>query len=136
MKEVLIDAVMGDMTDQQRRAVWRTAFIAILGLHIFWACGWLPGVSGFAMASDFKLIKNEVEILKDEVGDIRTALLVKDIETAQQRICEAQKANNTKALRYAAERKTELTRRFVESEGRNPVIPSCAELGIILEIEQ
>ena len=30
--------------------IWRFSVVAAISIHIAWSCGWLPGMSGFAMA--------------------------------------------------------------------------------------
>jgi hypothetical protein len=33
-------------------AAWRIVVTLVVGGHIMWACGWVPGLAGFALAAD------------------------------------------------------------------------------------
>jgi len=41
-------------------AAWRVVVIMVGGGHIAWACGWLPGIQGFAMAGEVEGLENKL----------------------------------------------------------------------------
>lgn len=50
-------------------AAWRIVIIIVVGGHIMWACGWLPGMPGFALAAD---VDGKVAQLDARLGTIET----------------------------------------------------------------
>lgn len=139
VKELITDAIAGELDQDQRRALFRFVLVGLLGIHILFACGWIPGLDQFRFARADELddvveqvekVENDVEGLRGEVRKVQNQLDIKDLELAQERICRATKAGNREAVRYAAERKTELIRSFRQHTGRTPYVPTCAELGI------
>lgn len=66
---------------------------ALFVSHIAWACGWIPGVSGFAFASDIDDVQHDLQALSTEVqhelreltGELRT----QRIEYLEERILSA-----------------------------------------------
>lgn len=123
MKGFLSDLLLGDMDRQQRTGVWRIAITLLAAGHIAAAYGWLPGMSGFVLASDYQGLANNVR-------KVEASLLEKDIIEAQERFCKARVVGNTDAQRYAEERRRRLLREWVEMTGREFTPPTCAELGI------
>lgn len=82
-------------------AAWRVAILSILSLfafHVAWACGWVPGIPGFAMAADVsELVGKQAQIeqavvcnaIAAEIKRLRSEL--RDNET---KMIEAQQSNN------------------------------------------
>lgn len=139
MKELFLNLFLGDLNPEQVRLLLRAAILVLLGSHILWSCGWvtIPGMqeSGFARASEITDVKEEVASVKQDVKDIQLRLLVKDIELMQQRICEASLQGNRPAVKYAAERKTSMIRQYRQKTAQLPHIPTCAELGVLVQEE-
>jgi hypothetical protein len=52
-----------------RPAAWRVIILLILFGHIAWACNWLPGVQGFALASE---VDKQIKQLDSRLGMIET----------------------------------------------------------------
>lgn len=58
----LIDAFMGDIPIEQRVTFYRMLFRGVFMLHVAWACGWLPGIQGFALAGELEKTNKELTI--------------------------------------------------------------------------
>ena len=123
MNKFLSDLLMADLDRNQRTAVWRVCLTALIGLYVSWGFGWLPGNSGFAMASDFYA-------LSDTVTKVELSLLEKDIIEAQERFCISRLNGNREAQRYAEERRRRLLLEWRGLTGIAYDLPSCAALGI------
>lgn len=61
---------------------WRTMMALItlgFALHIAWACGWLPPLEGFALASDLRdgttSVKSQISRLDERVSKLETTVL-------------------------------------------------------------
>jgi len=133
VKELFWTWVNGEMTPEQWRVIFRFCFVFFVSVHIIWSGGYfqVPGFpSGFAFAEDVQEVKGEIDEVAEEVHSLKTVLLRKDIELAQQRVCQAAVDGNSPAMRYSVELRNELTRDFREAAGRQPLIPTCEELGI------
>lgn len=113
----------GDLSREARTAVWRVSITAFLVFHIFWACGWIPGIPGFAMAAEY-------QGLQDEVQTVKETLLEKDLIESQERFCHARVGGNLTAMRYAEERRRRLLGEFRAMTDEAFNLPSCMELGI------
>lgn len=50
-------------------AAWRVVIIMVVGGHIAWACGWLPGLRGFALAGE---VDAKVAQIDSRLGAIET----------------------------------------------------------------
>lgn len=48
---------------------WRLIVTLIVGVHIAWACGWLPGIQGFALAAE---VDDETTTIKSRLTAIET----------------------------------------------------------------
>lgn len=81
-----------------------SVFIAI---HVSWACGWIPGISGFAMAQDTAEISEEVEQLREALKDQNKELgtmLRQGLDDLKRSQLEG-RINSLHVLRCAAERR-------------------------------
>lgn len=81
-------------------ARWRlsmAAFVFAFCFHVAWACGYIPGLPGFAQARDL----TEQRTLVQQVSEGQEAILVRliraDIESARQQQCRALRENNRAA---------------------------------------
>jgi hypothetical protein len=124
MKEIILEALMGDATRPQRLLIWRTAILTAFVAHMFWAAGyWLPGVeAGFVQKKEFTDLKEQVERI--EVNQLGAK-----IEAAQTSVCRHSLERNTDALRYAVQQRNMHAREFRALTRSEPTIPSCQELG-------
>lgn len=54
---------------------WRAFILLVVGGHIMWACGWVPGLTGFALASDVMNVQTQLEqIQKSQRISLRITL--------------------------------------------------------------
>lgn len=119
----LRDLLFADLDQAQRTAIWRVGITALLVFHVSWACGWVPGLPGFAMATDY-------QVLSVKVNRVERSLLEKDLVEAQERFCNARAGGNITAQRYAEERRRRLSGEFRAVSVAPMSLPSCTELGI------
>lgn len=113
-------------TAAEKLLLWRLTLVAfntvlafIIAVHIAWACGFLPGFSGFAIASDIEDIK------KDSKG-LKQVILEKEIiDTA---ISHCSSKLETRAFYYA--RLIDLLKQYREIVGAQFDKPNCIELGV------
>lgn len=111
-------------------ARWRLAvaggFFA-MAFHVAWACGWVPGLPGFAEARDLR----EQQVIVQEVAQGQNLILVRliaaDIETARQRQCQALRENNRAAADGWAVSLNTALREYLTFAGREYVVRPCSE---------
>lgn len=100
------------------RRKWRlTISLVMLYLvsHAFWACGLVPGTSGFALASD-------QQALSSQVTSVRIQLLDRDIlETKKEQCGQPNKTFFTKRLK-------ELEAEWYRLTNRPYIMPECEDL--------
>jgi hypothetical protein len=72
-----LDEVLG-LDPDQRRTVFRVAWVVLMSGHILWACGWLTalGFSGFAKADDLRdqrkyLQRIEIRLLEKSIFEVK-----------------------------------------------------------------
>lgn len=112
--------------DPQVRA-WRYFIVAItvtnslsIAGHIALACGLTPFFGGFAIAADTRVAAAEVKQARVEFIEARLF----DLRVAQ---CQAiKRGDNPQAFTIQLQQQWQ---RFREVTGRDPQIPTCAELG-------
>lgn len=141
----VVNLFMGDLDSGQRSAVLRAGLWSFVVLHIMWACGFLPGLQGFALAEDVDVkisaaidpIKSELRSVDRKVDRVETELLKAKIVTIEEALystrkaqCEAIKAENAAAMDFAARKIAELRAAFYGATGREYVMPTCAEVGV------
>jgi hypothetical protein len=129
--------LLADLAPEQRTAVWRIIVTFAIAWHITVASGWMPGVPGYVLESDYdKLSATVIQIetnLTSAVNKLEISRLKEDIINAQERFCRAQKDGNTVAQRYALERRDELRDQWKDYFGTDFNLPTCQELGIYNE---
>ena len=123
VRTIFHDLLLADLDPAQRTVLWRVGLTAALVFHVSWACGWIPGMTGFAMAADY-------HFLAEKVDSIELSLLEEKIIEAQERLCRADAENNVPAMRYSAERLRELVYEYESMTGKIFRVPQCNELGI------
>ena len=123
MRTLLHDLLLADLDPAQRTALWRIGITGLISFHVAWACGWIPGMTGFAMAGDF-------HFLAEKVDSIEISLLEAEIIEAQERFCRAELDSNIPAKRYSAERLRELVYEYEKLTSMIFRLPTCNELGI------
>lgn len=113
-------------TPGEKLLLWRVTlvlfngFIAIvMTIHIAWACGFLPGFSGFALADD-------IQEMRHEARDLKRVILEKEIFETRNKHCTADAVQ--KPFYYA--RLVDLVRQYRQLVGEAYSIPSCEELGL------
>lgn len=50
-------------------AAWRVVILLLIGGHISWACGWIPGIDGFALAGE---VDDKIAQLDERLGQIES----------------------------------------------------------------
>ena len=57
----MIKEALGLITEALKTptAAWRVLVAFVITMHVAWACSWLPGISGFALAADLEASKLE-----------------------------------------------------------------------------
>lgn len=91
-------------------AAWRLLVAGVIAVHIAWACSWLPGIQGFALAADLDVTKASVDArLKsiEEKQDISLRLAL------AAEICRIQALRNSTADTAL---RAQLTRSFDEKQ--------------------
>lgn len=117
MGKALFDFTASIVPPEHRTTVWRVLITLIIAGHVAWACGWVPGVSGFAMA-------DEVSDVKEDVKTIQIDLV--DAQIFEQRLRQCQSTDQARQVH--AQRLQRLLRRYQELTGRNYQLPSCSDL--------
>lgn len=64
----LLDLVASDLSPAMKTVLWRVLITILVGVHVAWACGWLPGISGFAMADDLKQMNRDISRLEQTIA--------------------------------------------------------------------
>jgi len=72
--------LISSLASSDAAGMWRVFTALLLVGHIAWACGWLPGISGFAFA-------NDVDALRDEFNDYLRVDLDEKLFNMQERLC-------------------------------------------------
>lgn len=67
--------------------VWLVTILFLT--HVAWARGWIPGVTGFAFASDIEAVKHEITELTGELREQRVEYLEERILAAYAERCAA-----------------------------------------------
>lgn len=103
-----------------------------LVFHVAWACGFLPGVSGFALSEEVSS-KNEqltaqMTRLQHAFTEQEIILLEGAILDMRSKQCAAIVNNNRESRRFAAERLTRLLNKYQETASHNFPLPPCAEM--------
>lgn len=130
VKDIILEALVGDTTKSQRVAIWRVMILGIFIFHITWAGGWIPGYdTGFVEASDFVTLQGDVQRIEENQMYQKSRDLVESIERSQERVCKAISEHNTDAVRYASQQRDESRREYQDLMGRDISLPTCSELG-------
>lgn len=120
-----------------RRAVAVTLLMVVLGSlgSLAWAQGWIPGMSGVALASDVADLKRQLSWQVNSIRDKQALDEALTLETVilEQRTNECQAENgkppNDLAARYALERLHDYLNQYRRLTGyQYPNLPTCDEL--------
>lgn len=101
---------------------WRvmvSLWVIFFCVHIAWACSWLPGVTGFAMASDVGKLQSAVQTII--VSQVRGSLF--EVRVQQ---CEALKAGRPTTV--YAEKLQDLLADYEDLTGDLYPLPACVDL--------
>lgn len=111
-------------------ARWRLAVAAgffALAFHVAWACGWVPGLPGFAEARDLQEQRTLVQRVSDGQNAILIRLIRADIESSRIQQCRALQAGNRAAADgWATSLRTALAE-YLSLAGREYQLRDCAE---------
>lgn len=69
-----------DMTPLQRRIMVQSLVALLFLFHVLWACGWLPGISGFALASDTAQVQEDIKDLRRTIQEGFNAIRKEQIQ--------------------------------------------------------
>lgn len=114
-----------------RRAVaFAVILLALCGLGgVGWAQGWIPGMSGVALASDLKAVDvrlTNAQATNDHRFTLIQLLLVKQtIKTEMVNRCAARMKNDQEALDAANDQLTGLEESYRQLQGYSYTEPSC-----------
>lgn len=96
----------------------------ILAFHVLWACGWIPGMPGFALDTDISEVKVELRDLTLELRQQRVDYLEERILTAYAEHCRADELS----LKQIHQRRLQrLLRLYQDVTGRAYPLQRCAE---------
>lgn len=98
--------------------IWQMLITFFGAFHVAWACSWLPGIPGFAMAADAHEIKQAVD-------ELRQNLLEKAIFDTRILQCTAMEEGNG---RVYAEKLRGFLVEYKETTGHDYPLPACDEL--------
>lgn len=140
----ILDWLWQDMKPEERRNMARFFLWLIVTLHIAWACGWIPGMQGFAFASDVDdKISEAIAPIKDEVREIdrkltrvereviaaRIATLEKSLFDLRKAQCTAISRENPEAVEFYGRQMQEVRSQYYSATSREYQAPTCAEVG-------
>jgi hypothetical protein len=78
------------LTAQQQRTAMLIILLAGFGFHVLWACGYIPGLPGFALANDVTELRRELEedndAISESLEDIKDQLHEDRIDRLEDRI--------------------------------------------------
>lgn len=116
-----------DMTPLQRRIMVQTIIAGLFAFHIAWACGWLPGISGFALASDTQQVQEDIKDLRQTIEngfkEIRKEQIQDRLSALQALRCTAQ---DQQLEREYVNRIQELQSRYRDAFGYTYPLEPCA----------
>lgn len=94
----------------------------LFSVHVAWACGWIPGMSGFAFAQDIDDVKHEIKELTEELRTQRVEYLEERILAAYAQQCSA----GTQDLREIHQRRlTRLLRHYQDVTDYTYPLQAC-----------
>lgn len=140
----LINWLWGDLQPAEKHNVARFLLWVIIVVHISWACGWIPGMQGFAFADDVdRKVAAAVDPLKAEVREIDRKLSRVEREVVAARIatmekmlfdlrkaqCTAIARQNPEAVEFYARHIQEVKSQYFAATSREYQAPTCAEVG-------
>ena len=96
--------------------------MAALTLHIFWACGWIPGVPGFARSADMQDVQTSVQAIR--VEQLRAALFPARVLQCRSR----GSPESTGASGLTSERVSQLLNDYYRLTGVEYRLTDCADL--------
>lgn len=95
---------------------------ALFTVHVAWACGLIPGVQGFAFASDINDVKHEIQELTLALQTQRVEYLEERVLTAYAQQCSAEGQD----LREIHQRRlTRLLRHYQDVTGYTYPLQAC-----------
>lgn len=110
----------------------------LIAFHVAWACGWVPGLEGFAQSSKLEEVKTQIISLRDEnektvqsINVTQTAILVRlirsDIETARAQQCRAIREGNPTAAEGWRYKMQVGLNEYLSSTGQGYALRGCDE---------
>lgn len=140
----ILEWLWSDMEPEARRNVARFFLWFIVVVHIAWACGFIPGVQGFAYATDIdRKVEEAISPIKSEVAEIdrkltrvereviaaRIATLEKSLFDLRKAQCTAIARDNAEAVEFYSRQMQAVRSEFYTATGREYQAPTCAEVG-------
>jgi hypothetical protein len=96
------------------------ALAGLGGFHVAWACGWVNGLEGFALAV-------ELEDQQESIDQILSRMIATQVEEARQAQCAAIESNNDAAVRGWSSTLTRLLAEYENEAGRSYALRACSE---------
>lgn len=103
---------------------WRLSIsfaMFLVGVHIAWACGLLPGLSGFAQASEVRAVDREVTIIRRELLETR-------IFDTTVKLCMAMSESRPEVKQFYSQKQRDLLTAYRDLTSRDPRVPDCREV--------
>lgn len=94
---------------------------AALSVHIAWACGFIPGLYGFAHAGELMAVSKQVK-------ETQLTLLDQSIMEARRNECRFTKQNNKDGAQFAASRLRALLSQWHDLSTHEYLLPTCDEV--------
>lgn len=123
----ILSAMLPPLDDGQRRSLLTTVLVFFFAFHIAWACGYVPGLDGFARASAAEVSNRRIDAVMSTQEQILVRLMANDIENAREQQCKAIRAGNQMALEGWGLTLRNVLREYYDRSHQNYALRSCGE---------
>lgn len=139
IQEILFEG----MTSQQQRTVIFAVLTLFFIFHVAWACGHIPSMPGFALASDIedvslelreidKSAREAVEAAREQSKKVEGLVLSLHVEILEERMMSLHilrcRAGNTETKQLYANRIQRNLSKYRELQGYHYQLPACEDL--------
>jgi hypothetical protein len=104
MFKALFDLAIGTIPAEHRTSVWRMFLTLIVGGHILWACGMIPGLDGFARAAEAQENRDAIARIEQSVScnaiEAEIKRLRSELRDNETKMIEAQQQSNTALIAH------------------------------------
>lgn len=134
----VVTTILPPMSPMQTWRVLVAIGLMMAGVHVAWACGYIPGLAGFAQTAQVEQIKKtvddgqkkteqSVEAIKQTQGVILTRLIASDVESARASQCKALAEGNQAAAQGWRVRLDASLYEYRYNAQRDYVLRPCSE---------